>query len=102
MLSKTFNRRTEENRLIRLVLVFALIFAAAHVALHDLDVNDGGLDGHGECQVCRINHAPVASLAPPSHFSPLQLLVYVLSVADSDYQPPHPFYAQWARAPPLS
>ena len=101
MLSKTFHRHTEENRLIRLVLVFALLFAAAHVALHDLDVNAGGLDGHGECQVCRLNHTPAASLAPPLLFAPLQLLVYALPAEESDYQLSHPFRSQWVRAPPL-
>lgn len=102
MLSKAFNQRTEESRLIRLLLVFAMVFAAAHIALHDLDVNGGGLDGHGECQVCRLNHVPVATIAVASLLVPLQLLAYVLPVADTEYQRSHPFHTQRARAPPLS
>ena len=99
MLSKAFNRYVGENRLIRLALVLALIFAAAHVALHDLDMNSGGLDSH-ECQVCRLNHMPAASLAVPSLFAPLQFLAYVLPVADTEYQLSHQSHTPWARAPP--
>lgn len=101
MLSKVFRQSTEENRLIRLVLVFALAFAALHVALHDLDVSSGGLDGHDKCQVCRLNHVPIASLPLPSLLAPLQFLTYVLTVADTEYQLSHQFHTQWARAPPL-
>jgi len=101
MLSKAFNRHSEENRLIRLVLIFVVLFAAAHVALHNLDLSGSGLDGHDECQVCRLNHVPVASLAPLTLFAPLQLLAYVLTVADSEYQLSHLSHTQWARAPPI-
>jgi len=101
MLSKAFNGRVKKNRLIRLVLVFALVFATAHVALHDPDESGGGLDGYGDCRVCRLNHVPVVTLAEPSVFVPLQFLVSVLLVADFKYQLSHPFHTQWARAPPL-
>ncbi|MDX2424705.1 MAG: hypothetical protein QNK15_00460 [Cycloclasticus sp.] len=101
MLRKAFHQSTEENRLIRLVLVFVLIFAAAHVAMHDLDVGGGGLDGHGECQVCRLNHVPAASLLVPSLLTPLLFLVHFLPVEDAEYQLSHLFHTQWARAPPL-
>lgn len=101
MLSRAFHRYTEEHRIIELVLVFALVFAVAHVALHDLDVSGDGLEGHGECQVCRFNHVPVASLAVPFLLAPVQLFVHVLLVADAEYQLSHPFHIQWARAPPL-
>ncbi len=100
MLSNVFNRHIGENRLIRLALVLALVFAAAHVALHDLDMNGDGLELH-ECQVCRLNHMPTASLAVPSLLVPLQLLAYVLPVADTEYQLSHQSHTQWARAPPL-
>lgn len=101
MLRKVFRQSTKENRLIRLMLVFALAFAALHVALHDLDVGGGVLDGHGECQVCRLNHVPAASLDTPSLLVPLQILTYVLTVADTEYQLSHQFHTQWTRAPPL-
>lgn len=101
MLTKAFRQNTQENRLIRLVMVFALAFAALHVALHDLGVSHGGLDGHDKCQVCRLNHVPIASLPLPPLLAPLQVLTYVLTVADTDYQLSHQFHTQWARAPPL-
>jgi len=102
MLSKAFNRHIEKNRLIRMVLVFALVFATAHVALHDLDESGGGLDGYGDCRICRLNHVPLASLAEPFVFVPLQLLGYVLPVTDFEYQPSQPLHhTQWTRAPPL-
>jgi len=101
MLRKAFQRNTEQSHFIRLVLVFALTFAALHVALHDLDVYGDGLDEQGECQICRLNHVPVASLVVPVLFSPLHFFVTVRSVVISKYQPPHHFHTQWARAPPL-
>ncbi len=101
MLSKLFNRHTDEHRLVRLALLFALAFAAAHVALHDRDINGGVLDGHGECQICRLNHVPVTSLAIPSLVAPLHVLAYVLAGEDSEYKFSTPFHARWARAPPL-
>lgn len=101
MLQKAFRRNTEENRLVRLLLVFALVFAAAHVALHDLGLNGDSLGAQDDCQVCRLTLVPVASLAPPSLFIPLQLTAYLLPVKDTEYQLPHLFHAQWARAPPL-
>jgi len=101
MLRKAFRQNIEENRLTRLVLVFALAFAALHVASHDLDVGGGSLDGRDKCQVCRLNHVPIASLPLSSLLAPLQLLTYVLTVADTEYQLSHQFHTQWARAPPL-
>ena len=101
MLNKAFHHDTGDNRLIRLVLMFALVFAAAHVALHDLDVSGGGLIGSDECQVCRLNHVPVASSAPPSLFHPLQLLAHVLPVEVAEYHVSRRFNSLWARAPPL-
>ncbi len=99
MLRKALRQNTAENRLIRLVLVFALIFAAAHVALHELDMGSGNSDHH--CQVCRLNQMPAASLAAPSLLVPLLLLAHLLPVEDKEYQLSRPFHSQWARAPPL-
>ena len=101
MLNKAFHHDSGNNRLIRLVLTFALVFAAAHVALHDLDVSGGGLIGSDECQVCRLNHIPVASSAPPSLFHPLQLLAQLLPVEVAEYHVSQLFNFLWARAPPL-
>ena len=91
---------TRKHRLIRLALVFVLIFAAAHVALHDLDIGEG-LDGHGECQVCRLNHVPASPLAVLSLLVPLPLLAYVIADKQTERQFSQLFHTQWARAPPL-
>ena len=101
MLRKSFHQSTEQNRLVRLVLVFALVFAAVHVALHDLDVGSFDLDGQSECQACRLNHTPAAATAAPVPFTPLQFLATVHRIADAEYQTSHSFHPQWARAPPL-
>jgi len=100
MLRKAFNRNSEDNSLIRLVLVFALTFATLHVALHDLDMG-GGLNEHEQCQACRLNHVPLASLPLLSLLAPLQLLAYVLPIADTEYQLSLQLNTQRARAPPL-
>lgn len=101
MLNKAFHQNTEGNRLIRLAMVFVLLFATAHVALHDLDVNASSLDVPGECQVCRLNHVPVASLVMPFLFTPLPLSGHLLPVVESEYHLSHQRPALWARAPPL-
>ncbi|WP_126452854.1 DUF2946 family protein [Sulfuriflexus mobilis] len=101
MFRKAFQQRTEQNRLIQMVLVFTLLFAAAHVSLHDF-VSGDGQNVHDECEVCRLNHVPVAALATPSLLAPLQTLAYAPPVADTEYQYSHLLLVQWARAPPLS
>jgi len=97
MLAKAFHLDTKDNRFIRLVLVFALVFAAFHVALHDLDLRG---EGGEQCQVCSLNNVPVVSFAIPSLHAPLNILAFVLPVTDVDYQSSYPFHIQWARAPP--
>jgi len=101
MLNKAFRQNTKENRLTRLVLVFALVFASVHVALHDLEVTGGGLNSHGECQACRLNHVPIADSATPLLFEPLQFLLYIIPVVATAYQLLPQFRTQRARAPPL-
>lgn len=98
MLSKVYRQRTKANRLIRLVLVFALLFAALHVSLHAPDLR--GERGE-QCEVCSLNHVPVVSFVPPSLLAPQQTLAYVFPVVDSGYQPSHRFHVQPARGPPL-
>ncbi len=101
MLSKAIYRYSKQNHLIKLAMVFTLLFASAHIALHDLDVIGSDLDVHNECQVCRLNHMPVAALFTPSLFAPLQLLVHLLPVEDTGYHLSRQFHNLWARAPPL-
>jgi len=101
MLRKVFHQNTKENRLIRRVLVFALLFAALHVALHDLDTSDGGLGEHDTCQVCRLNHVPVAFLSQPLLLIPPQFLNCLSVVVKTVSLPFIQFQTQWTRAPPL-
>jgi len=100
MFTKALSRNTHENHLIRLVMVIALLFAALHIALHELDMGSG-LDEHDKCQVCRLSHSPATSLPVPSLSSPLQFLIYLAFVNDTKFQVSNSFHAQWARAPPL-
>ncbi len=102
MLQRVRHQNTAVNRLISLGLVFVLLFAAAHVPLHDMDIGGGEPDGHGECQVCRVNHVPAAFLPVPSVPSPPQVHAYQLPAGDTDYTSFRPSHTRWARAPPLS
>ena len=98
---KARNQHTLENRLIRLVLVFALVFATAHVALHDFDVDGGSLDVSSKCQLCRYNHVPVVASASPTSFIPLEIFAHFLPMERAQHSIAHQFSTLWARAPPL-
>jgi len=100
MLRNVLNPRTGQNRVVRLLLVFALVFASAHVALHD-EAASGEVSGHSECQTCRLNNVPMADLAVFSLPDPQPLLLYVFPIAASDYQLLPLFQSQRARAPPV-
>lgn len=99
MLRKACHRHTKENRLLRLVLAFALVFAALHVSLHDMDVEAAGPDH--QCQVCRLNQMPAASVSPSLLLAPLLVLAFVAAVPSDQYHPSILSRVQWARAPPL-
>lgn len=100
MLRKAFYQGTEENRLIGLVLTFALVFAALHVALHELDVSSS-LDRHEKCEVCRLSQVPTASLPLPALHAPLQSLQYVLPITNTISQLSNQPHILRVRAPPL-
>lgn len=100
MLNQTFRQNTEQNSLIRLVLVFALVLAALHVALHDLDLGDGDPGEYSECQVCRLSHVPIVFLPQPSLLVLQQLSAYLPVAEKTEYQPSLQFHTQWTRAPP--
>ena len=102
MLGKALNRCVEERRLTTFVLVFALVFVVAHVALHDLKLNRAGLYGNDECQVCRLNHVPIVSAAPSAAFGITQPSTHLLPVEVAEYHLSHLFHSLWARAPPLA
>ncbi len=101
MLGNAYYRNLDKGHLVRLLLVFSVAFAAVHVALHAPDASRGDLYGNDECQVCRLNHVPVAFSAPPAFLHPLQLLTHLDAVEVAEHYPSHLFHSLWARAPPL-
>lgn len=100
MLTDYMTRNAKVHHQIRWLLVLLLIFAAMHVALHDLDSGATDNEHQGECQVCRLNHVPVASLSVPELYAPLQLLVYLQPVIDTACICSYPPHHHQARAPP--
>jgi len=100
MLRNTFNSNSSGNHITKLMLVFALLFASAHVALHELDAHGAELDGSGECQVCRLNHVSAATFDTPSLVAPGQILLYLLPIERFDYQFSSFLNTHHARAPP--
>ena len=94
-------QRFYQQQLLRIVLSVALIFAALHVAFHDLDISSNINDAE-ECQVCRISNVPTDLVAAPALLASLFLLSYVLIVPA--FQPPtlRHQHILGARAPPLS
>lgn len=92
---------TKDKQLISWLLLAALVFAGLHVALHDWAFDNTGTDPVHECEACRLNHVPLASLPLPSLLSPLQLLRYVAPVADTRFRTSAQSHIQRARAPPL-
>jgi len=83
-----------------MVLLVALVFAAWHVASHDIDTS-GDIGSHEECQLCRLNHVsitdlPILTWIVPLLIVSLVLIVPVLQRATQSYR-----YTLGARAPPL-
>lgn len=69
--------RIRFGRLLNLLLVLALLFAAAHVSQHDLAEGSSGPAGHSECQ---LSHAPGALLCASSSATLLFILVFVVTL----------------------
>lgn len=101
MLNEALRQDAKIRQQMGWLLVFVLIFAALHVALHDLDISPTGLEHHDECQVCRLNHVPLASLPVPDLHTPLRLLLYKQAFISTTYLFSYPPYSRQARAPPL-
>jgi len=101
MFASAFNSNSK-NLITRLVLVVALLFASAHVALHELDVHSEELNGGSECQVCRLGHTPAATFAIPQIATPTQFLLYVVPAAKFNYLFSASPSIHRARAPPIS
>ena len=92
-------QQTYRERIVRIVLAMALVFAAFHVSLHDLDFS-GDVNNH-ECQVCRINHVPIADLPTHSLTIPILLLCLILVITVFQQRSQSYHYINGARAPPL-
>lgn len=100
MILDTSNRQTGLDRLLRIVLVAVLVFAAWHVSSHDLDTLSD-ISSHTECQVCRLNHVPIADLPILIWIMPLFIISLAL-VIPALQRPTQSFrYTLGARAPPL-
>lgn len=88
------------HQLTLLMVVFSLVFAVLHVALHDININD--LKDHETCQVCRLDHTPTASITQPGFYVLLQNLIHIIPLEDHIFLLSNNSPVQWARAPPLS
>ncbi len=100
MLRQALQHNTSTHGLIRLILACALVFAALHVSLHDLDTHSD-VDDADICQVCRIHHVPAVSVPLPALSVPLQLVEYILPLSDFQFRKSSLNSIQWARPPPV-
>ncbi len=100
MIRGTLNPQSCLTRALTLMVLAALVFAIWHVSLHDLDVASDA-NGHGECQVCRLNHVPVTDLPVSSWIVPL-FVISLLLIVPVFQRPTQSYrYRLRARAPPL-
>ncbi len=83
-----------------MVLAAALVFAAWHVALHDLGTSSD-VSSHVECHVCRLSHVPVAELPVLALIVPLVLLSLIHIFPAFQRATQFYRYTLGARAPPL-
>ncbi len=99
MLTTTTTQNPSIQRITRWLMVFALIFAAWHVSLHEVDLADGSLN---ECQVCSLSQTSLLGHANQS--AQQVVFIAVATTPMPTAQPATPFYiSPWqARAPPLA
>ena len=100
MTLSTSIKQTRIDYLLRIMLTAVLVFAAWHVATHDIDISgDLNIDEH--CQVCRLTHVPTTDLPILAWILPVFIISIVRLV--SALQPSTPLYRNSfrARAPPL-
>jgi len=98
MISRLFTGKVLGNRLFTLLLMLSLLFAAQHLAMHDVDGAGGGLIGHQECQ---LNHLPYAQLSLPLLGLPLLVPTLLLDTPYNQHFHQVVIYSWLARAPPL-
>lgn len=90
------------NGFILTALAFALVFVSVHFVLHDIDEATSDLNVQDECQVCRLNHVPVASDPGLFVFEPLRVVAFILPTETVWSHDMLRFPTLGARAPPLS
>jgi membrane protease YdiL (CAAX protease family) len=89
--------RTGSGRLLSLLLVLSLVFAALHVSQHDLVEGSGGSASHSECQ---LSHVPGAQLCSPLVPVLLLVLAFVLVLSATAIYTQSSVRLQCIRAPP--
>ena len=88
------------NRMLRIILVLAMSFAAWHVTSHEVDFS-GEASGHEECQLCLLSHTPTADFPTFTWFVPLLILSLIMIVPDVHRFGQPLRYILGARAPPI-
>ena len=101
MFRQLSNNRVK-NGFILTALAFALVFVSVHFVLHDIDEATSDLNVQDECQVCRLNHVPVASDPGLFVFEPLRVVAFILPTETVWSHDMLRFPTLGARAPPLS
>ena len=94
---RPLGNRTFPGKLLSLLLVFSLLFAALHVSQHGLE-EGGGPAGHSECQ---LSHVPGALWCVPAPPALLLVLVFVLALNTVSSHSQTSLRLQRIRAPPL-
>jgi len=82
------------------MLLVTLLFAAWHVASHEIDASND-VSGHKECQVCRLSHVPIVDLPMLTLVVPLLIVSLVLAFPKLKRPTQSYRYTLGARAPPL-
>lgn len=96
----TSSQQTRLDYLLRIMLTVVLVFAAWHVATHDIDISsDLNIDEH--CQICRLNHVPIADLPILAWIASILLLSLVRLVPTHQRSIVSYRNTLGARAPPL-
>ncbi len=98
MHARLFGNRTCPGKLLSLLLVFLLLFAALHVSQHDLVEGSGGPLSHSDCQ---ISHVPGVQLCVPPTPVPLLVLIFILAFATTATYTKSVMRHRRIRAPPL-
>ena len=91
--------RYQRGRVLRLVLIFFMLFALWHVSQHGAPDVVGTDTGH-DCQVCRLGHAPAAGGAAQVLFAAIFVPASPLVLVDVPYLRSKSYLPCLARGPP--